>query len=192
MFKFLPLAWTLALLLPATSASAQTRATPTKEQMGALCASIYAQDSKPKVESEFIRFEFEELMLRMAGAIDANNVVKPKDEAYALVRKWWLANRENCRCPGYVGSLGSNKNVGKFATGNGFTVPLRTFMKRWKLDLDFKDSADGKTIYQFLVDEKDRLLTERPLNRDKIMEYDALAREVKAYVENYTNPDAPK
>ena len=192
MLKPLSVALALALLLPGRAASAQAVSKPTKTDFQLVCSAIYNQDDKPLVESEFIDFRFEELMLEMAGAIDANHVVKPKEEAFALVRKMWLANRENFRCFGYPGTMASEKNVGKFGMGVGFDVLLKVFMKKWRLDLNFKDAADGKTIYQFLLEEKARLLTEVPRNEVKIAGCDRMAATVKAYAENYKNPDAPK
>ncbi|MFD2719543.1 hypothetical protein ACFST9_12510 [Hymenobacter monticola] len=192
MVKPLSAVLALALLLCGRAASAQTVAKPTNMDFQRVCNAIYNRDEKLQVDSEFIDFRFEELMLEMAGAIDANHVVKPKEEAFALVRKMWLANRGNFRCFGYTGVLATERNVGKFSMGVDFPVVLNVFMKKWKLDLGFKDAYDGKTIYQFLLDEKVRLLTEVPKNEGKILECDRMAAKLKTYVDNYQNPDALK
>jgi len=82
----------------------------------------------------------------------------------------WLKSREHFQCSNEGFSI-SNGNVTKFSVDIGFSYFLISAVKYYKLDMNFKDKADGKTILDFLSSEIERYENTSVDNRIKVKEY---------------------
>lgn len=143
---------------------------PTKEQYLGLCHSIFEQqmmkDPKPGVS-----YGYQESLWEMSCAIpgvDSIESAKPK------IQKMWNKYRENIRCYGYTNYISNDKNVAKFSLDTGFTTFLTEAVKRYDLDMNFIDPADGKTVLDFIREREEFVRSWPPVDYGKADEYNRI------------------
>ena len=141
---------------------------PTPEMFAAVCAVVYTQRDASSQDWDDVVYKFQENMWNMACADPAKMSLT---EARPLLQKWWLANREKFKCDGYPQSLGNHKNIAKFATDIGFYSFLNSALKEYKLDMNFIDPEDKKTVLDFVIESKERLEKQKPRNENMIMDF---------------------
>jgi len=79
-----------------------------------------------------------------------------KEVAYQKVRCMWNKYREEFRCYNFTGVSVADANVAKFSMDTGLTSFLVIAVKKYKLDMNFIDPADGKTLMDFLKEQLEK------------------------------------
>jgi hypothetical protein len=137
---------------------------PTKDQLQGVCISIYDR-SKTEIDSE-LPFEYLEELWTLSCADPKKESV---EQAKIKIQIMWNANREAFRCYSFPGVTVSEGNVLKFSTDTSFPYFLTTTVKKYQLDMNFIDPADGKTMMDFLKTGIDRYTQQG--NTGKAFEY---------------------
>jgi len=149
-----------------------------------LCLDFYdARDyTGPDPESngiEAVRFGFAfQSDLWSMSCADPNKDLN--EEGFAKVRCMWLKNRLTLRCYNYVTRLSTGKNVMKFAV-EASTSFLRELIKKYHLDPNFIDPADGKTILDWCIDHVEYAKKLEPVNEDDVKDYQMIIEFLKSY-----------
>jgi hypothetical protein len=140
---------------------------PTRDQFTGVCNSIY--DKKDGTEELGIGYKYQEDLWDISCA-------NPKQDSMEIankkIQRMWLKNRENFRCYKYDGVSVPDGNVLKFSMDSGFSTFLVTAVKKYNLDMNFKDPADGKTIMDFLKSSMERY--RQAGSAEKVEEYERI------------------
>jgi hypothetical protein len=138
--------------------------TPTKNQFFNLCQNLY--DKEPYDGSGPFGYAYQEDLwdISCAKPTDSFEVAKVK------IQTMWNKHRENFRCYNTT-SAANEKNIAKFSIDSGFTVFISEAVKKYNLDMNFKDPADNKTVLDFLKDQETIISNTPPVNEAKIIEY---------------------
>jgi uncharacterized protein involved in high-affinity Fe2+ transport len=139
--------------------------TPTKHQYMRVCRNIYEKD--PYEGSDSFSYEYQEALWEMSCAKPNESLEVAKEK----IQTMWTKNRENFRCYNYTDSVANGKNIAKFSVDSGFTVFISEAVKKYKLDMNFKDPDDNKTILDFIDDQVTIISNTTPVNEAKIIEY---------------------
>ena len=139
---------------------------PTAEQFSNVCVSIY-QKSRAHFPDSGASFSYKENIWKMS-------CVRPNDSKEVIVEKlqcMWNKYRELFRCYGYPTSIASDMNVIKFSLDTGFTPFIYESVKKNKLDMNFIDPTDGKTILDFVQERTIYISNSFPIDVPKLEEY---------------------
>jgi hypothetical protein len=118
---------------------------PTRDEFTGVCNAIYEK----KGDGEgFFGDKYQELMWKISCADPKKD---SKEVAYQKIRCMWNKYRVEFRCFGYTGVSAADTNVANFSIDTGFSTFLVAAVKRWKLDMNFIDPADGETLMDFLL-----------------------------------------
>ncbi len=127
---------------------------PTESQITCVCNSIYDKKAptinKPIVGAKGgygFGYKYQEDLWQMSCAVPG---IDTEEESIKKIQAMWMKCRVKFRCYKYIGVSVSDGNVAKFAMDTGLSTFLVTAVKRYKLDMNFIDPADGKTIMDFL------------------------------------------
>ena len=118
---------------------------PTISQITCVCNSIY--DKKGPTQVTGFGYKYQEDLWEMSCAVPG---IDTEEQAIKKIQAMWMKCRVKFRCYKYIGVSVSDGNVAKFAMDLDFSTFLVTAVKRYKLDMNFIDPADGKTIMDFL------------------------------------------
>ena len=155
---------------------------PTKSQYLFVCMSGYEGETGD--EGSTFGFKFQEHLWKMSCA----DPLKDSNEiAYGKIRCMWNKYREHFLCVGYTGVMSDGNNITKFSIETGFPTFVIQAVKRYNLDLNFKDPTDGKTIMDFLKDEMIRYEAMTGDYSYKIKEYQRLYTLLKTYGVKHAN-----
>jgi hypothetical protein len=124
---------------------------PTRNQFTRVCNSIYERKKAP--EGSKFGDKYQEDLWEISCA----DPTKDSPElANSKIQKMWNNHREDFRCYGYTGVTVADSNVAKFSADTGFPAFLIVAVKKYKLDMNFKDPADGQTLMDFLQENINR------------------------------------
>ena len=140
---------------------------PTENEFTKVCNSIYAKKG-PSAGSDFA-YKYQEDLWEMSCAKAPRDTV---EVANKKIQKMWIKHREAFKCSAYEGMSTSEENVAKFSMDVNFSTFLVTAVKKYNLDMNFKDPADGKTVMDFLKAQRESYSV--PGFEDKAAEYDRL------------------
>ncbi len=118
---------------------------PTEEQFITICNSIYAK--KDPTEGSPFGYKYVEDLWEMSCAkvgVDSPELAKKK------IQCMWNKYKEEFRCDGHSDVTLHNANVLKFSVDIGFSTFVVAAVKKYELDVNFKDPTDGKTILDFV------------------------------------------
>lgn len=87
-----------------------------------------------------------EVILRSAAGVTAGDT---PNQAMAKLQRFWIENRANLKCS-LLGISIRNGNVAKLAFERGSNIVIANFLRRWNLDMNFIDPADGKTVLDYV------------------------------------------
>lgn len=121
---------------------------PTEEQFLKVCNSIYAK--KRALDEDTFGYKFAEDLWEMSCAkvgIDSPEQAKQK------IQCMWNKYKEDFSCPGDTGTRLHNANVLKYSMDSGFSSFLITAVKKYELDVNFKDPMDKKTVLDFISEQ---------------------------------------
>lgn len=121
---------------------------PTENQFLKVCNSIYAK--KRAVDEESFGYKFAEDLWEMFCAKPG---IDSPQEAKIKIQCMWNKYKEKFICPGDTGTRLHNANVLKYSMDSGFSSFLITAIKKYELDVNFKDPMDGKTVLDFVSEQ---------------------------------------
>lgn len=141
---------------------------PTKEQFQLVCGGIY--NLKESTLDAF-NFTYQEKLWKLACA-DADK--DSPEVAKSKIQTMWMNYRTEFRCYNFPTSAASGKNITKFSIDNGFSEFILEAVKEYKLDMNFKDLDDQKTIMDFLKERKEYIQSSLPVDTLKVAEYERI------------------
>lgn len=127
-----------------------------KNTYSILCESLYEQ--KPAVSQSLkkkgIKYAYQEFL----WAISCANEDEDVQSATLKIQAMWNKHKEHFNCPNSIMSIASDKSIVKFAIDtkrDSFLADIR----RYKLDLNFKDKNDNdKTVFDFIKEQEQNLV----------------------------------
>nr|WP_315153394.1 hypothetical protein [uncultured Flavobacterium sp.] len=140
---------------------------PTRAQLSEICSEIYFR-ADAKLNGTILNYSYQEKLWKISCADiqkDDLNIARLK------IQLMWLKNRERFRCYNYPESIASDCNVLKFSLDNGFPGFIVEASRKYKLDLNFIDPKDNKTVLDFLSDQEKLIRNTPPVNTEKADEY---------------------
>ena len=141
---------------------------PTKEQFGNVCQAIY--DKEVYEGSAPFSYVYQEILWEISCA----NPNESLELAKIKIKCMWNKYRQNFRCYGYPDSVATERNIAKFSVDTGFTAFTSEAVKKYNLDMNFKDPADNKTVVDFIKDQIRIIRDTPPVNNAKVTEYERL------------------
>ena len=147
---------------------------PTRDQFMGVCNAIY--DKKDGSEEIGIGYKYQEELWAISCAVPG---VDTKEQAALKIQCMWLKYRHKFRCYKYAGVSVPDGNVLKFAMDTGFSTFLVTAVKKYKLDMNFIDPTDGRTIMDFLKVSMERY--RQAGSAERVVEYERI---YKLYKDN--------
>jgi len=148
---------------------------PSEAQISAVAMSVYEMDmaSAPR---HWLTYGYQENLWLMS-CVDIQNdsldVIKKK------VTTMWNLYRELLVANNYPTSLATDKNILKFSVDMGFTTLFTELLKRYKVDMNFIDPRDGKTILDFIEERIKFIRTSPPVDTDKAELYESFVKLLK-------------
>ena len=125
---------------------------PSQDNIDGLCNSIYnKKDSSPG--SPF-GYKFEENLWEFVCIKPTLEIIKNPEklqEVHKKIQAMWLTNRNLIFCSGFPQT---DANVTNLSINAGFTLFLRSAVKIYKLDMNFKVTEQG-TVMDYLVEQID-------------------------------------
>jgi hypothetical protein len=120
---------------------------PTKVDISDLCYEIYKK--KAASDDSELSYKYAEVLWRISCAKDG---VDNLETARKKIQCMWNKYRTmfSCDLPGTSVPKG---NITKFSLDINFSVFLLDAVKDYKLDMNFKDPVDNRTILDFIKDE---------------------------------------
>ena len=126
---------------------------PTISDYRALCISIASRAYAEPKYLQLFNYHYEQKLLELSCVnigVDSEEMIKLK------VQKWWNKYKTSCKCDSVSFGL-SNGNLLKFALSQNFTEVIDDLASYYKLDINFKDPADGLNLLDYIISEKQRL-----------------------------------
>lgn len=142
--------------------------TPTKQQFQSVCHGIYNTEN---TQAPGLSYTYQEHLWNLSCAKPGSDTI---ETAKSKIQAMWIKHRENFRCYNYPTSIATDKNVTKFSIDVHFSGFLVEAVKRYKLDMNFKDPADQKTIMDFLKERKEYIQNSPPVDVTKVAEYERI------------------
>jgi len=147
---------------------------PTIQQITRIFMSIYER-TIPTEESG-LGYKYQEDLYEMS-CVDIKN--DSKEVAYQKIRNMWNKYREEFSCSHFSGVSLPNANLLKFSIDVGFPSFLENAVKKYKLDMNFKDPINGETIMDFLIDQLESYKAGGFVS--KVEEYDRIYKLLQVY-----------
>jgi hypothetical protein len=154
--------------LEAVAESIKDCPTPTKDQFTSVCQAIY--DKEVYEGSGSFSYVYQENLWELSCAKPNESL----ESAKIKIQQMWNKHRQDFRCHGYASSVATELNVTKFSVDTGFTAFLSEAVKKYNLDMNFKDPADNKTVLDFIKDQVTIISNTPPVKEAKITEYNRL------------------
>ena len=143
----------------------------TKDENIRFCHSVYTQREYTGKEEGETRFSFElqKNLWDMACAYPSYNCF---EVGKVKIQLMWMKNRELFLETKYINSPALELNVAKLDAAA--LTPRFTFeaTRRYHLDMNFIDPADGKTLLDFIRDRINREMKYVPINEGRVYEYE--------------------
>lgn len=147
---------------------------PTKQQFTSVCQAIW--DKEMYEGSGPFGYVYQELLWKISCA----NPNESLELAKIKIQCMWNKYGQNFRCYNTM-SVANERNIAKYSVDSGFTVFISEAVKKYNLDMNFKDPADGKTVLDFLKDQIEIISNTPPVDETKIVEYKRLYNMLKTY-----------
>ena len=120
---------------------------PTLDQIMGVCNAIY--DKKEASISSGLSYEFQEYLWQMSCA---DSKIDSVESAKIKIKMMWEKDKENFRCYKYPNVTVTDGNILKFAMDTNFSTFVINAVRKYDLNMNFRDPKDGKTIMDFLQD----------------------------------------
>jgi hypothetical protein len=172
MKKIIPLF--LFLLIALSSRAQEKKAAvcdcpePTRADFAILCNEVY--ERKPSSEESELAYRYQQELWRMSCALEG---IDNMETARKKIQCMWNKNKLSFSCD-YPGSIVSKGNITKFSLETNFPAFLIDAAKDYKLDMNFKDPQDDRTIVDFVKDQIVNMKRAQVDMTPKIQEYERL------------------
>jgi hypothetical protein len=141
---------------------------PNRADFAILCNEVY--ERKPSSEESELAYRYQQELWRMSCAIEG---IDNMETAKKKIQCMWNKNKLSFSCD-YPGMTVPDGNITKFSLETNFPDFLITAAKDYKLDMNFKDPQDNRTILDFVRD-KIIQMKKAPVDMTmKIQEYERL------------------
>ena len=140
----------------------------TQWDLETLCKDIY--ERKPSSEESELAFKYQQALWRMSCAKEG---VDDMETARKKIQCMWNKNRKSFSCD-YPGMTVPGGNITMFSLEANFPEFLRDAVKDYKLDMNFKDPKDDRTILDFVRDKIIQMKNAPVDMTPKIQEYERL------------------
>ncbi len=154
--------------------SSQECPAPSTKQFELICDQIYTK--KEATDESELSYSYQETLWKMSCAQEGDENL---DEARKKIQSMWTKYRTSFSCD-YPGVKVPRGNITKLSLDTGFSIFIFDAVKNYKLDMNFKDPSDGKTIMDYINEE---IQTYKKSTADvsaKIKEYENLYRLLEA------------
>lgn len=148
-----------------------------REGISGICTAMYQQYAAIDPDNG-LGFSYQEMLWQISCAKAGKDSL---ESARAKIKKMWNKNKENFRCYNFPTSIATDLNILKFSLDIGFTSFIYEAVKKYKLDMNFIDPADGKTVLDFVKEQEELIRKTPPVNTSKADEYQKI---YKMLVEN--------
>lgn len=138
-----------------------------KEILNNVCVGIYGKLDARYPDSDF-NYSFQEELWKISCTKPGTDIL---ETARIKIQLMWNQNREYFRCYGYPTSIATDKNVTKFSLETGFTTFLAEGVRKYQLDMNFIDPADGKTILDYIVEREKAIRNSPPVDTPRADQY---------------------
>nr|WP_315197477.1 hypothetical protein [uncultured Flavobacterium sp.] len=143
---------------------------PTKDDFKSICTSMY-QRYEAHNQDNGLGFSYQEELWNISCATPG---IDPLDIGRTKIQKMWIKYRQNFRCYGFPSTIATDMNILKFSLDTGFTSFIYEVVKKYKLDVNFIDPADGKTILDWIKEQEELIRKRPPINTLKADEYQTI------------------
>jgi hypothetical protein len=147
---------------------------PSKNDFELVCDNVYTK--KVSGDETELNYKYQETLWKMSCARDGSDSL---EEARKKIQLMWNKYRTSFSC-NYPGLKVPQGNVTKMSVDTGFTTFLMDAVKEYKLDMNFKDPIDGKTVLDFINEEIANLKRSSVDLSFKIKEYESLYKLLQA------------
>jgi hypothetical protein len=120
---------------------------PTKYDFKILCKDVY--ERKPASDESELSFKYQVTLWRMSCAKEGEDNM---ETARKKIQCMWNKYRSSFACD-YPGVTVPKGNITKFSLETNFPIFLFDAVKNYKLDMNFKDPEDNRTILDFIKDQ---------------------------------------
>jgi hypothetical protein len=130
----------------------ECNASLTEDQIVGICDSIY--NKKPSLAGSLFSQQFEEDLWALSCVKADQKILDNPEalkEAHRKIQAMWNSNRKSMQCKGFPLR---NANITNFSVNSGFTTFLRSAVKVYKLDMNFKNE-NQQTVMDYLVEQID-------------------------------------
>lgn len=148
---------------------------PTPQQFKNVCEGVYNTET---IEKPGFSYTYQVELWEMSCAKPGTDTI---ESARVKIQTMWNKHRQSFNCPGYPTSFASGKNITKFAMDNGFSGFIIEAVKRYKLDMNFKDPEDQKTIMDFVKERKEYIENSPPVDNTKVAEYERIYKYLETH-----------
>ena len=141
---------------------------PTKAQIAEICSSVYSRQKN--ASDAALTYRYQDTLWSMSCAEPGKETIL---EAKIKIQKMWIESREEFRCVNSE-NIPTDGNILKLSITTHFPFFIIEAVKKFELDMNFKDPSDGKTILDFIQDRLTFYKESSGDQSDVINEYSAL------------------
>lgn len=145
---------------------------PRKDQFTDVCVDIIQRRESKRAENDF-SYLYQEKLWEMSCAVPGKDTI---EAAKSKIQTMWNKHRSDFRCYNYPESIASDSNITKFTLDIGFSGFLVEAVRKYKLDMNFKDPKDSKTVLDFVIEQEARIRNNPPVNLEKAEEYKRISK----------------
>ena len=128
-------------------------ATPSADDIIGICDAIY--NKEPGSPESGFGFKYEEDLWKLACIKPSKTILGNADSlkaAHLKIQTMWNNNRSMLKCTGFPLP---DANITNFSVNSGFITFLRAAVKRYNLDMNFKDE-NQQTVMDYIVKQIER------------------------------------
>jgi hypothetical protein len=128
-------------------------AAPSADDIIGICDAIY--NKEPGTLGSAFAFKFEEYLWEFSCIKPSKSILENADllkAAHLKIQTMWNNNRKRLKCTGFPLP---DANITNFSVNSGLLTFLRASVKRYKLDMNFKDE-NQKTVMDYIVKQIER------------------------------------
>lgn len=145
-----------------------------KNRMQVVCQALSDNDIAP--DGSKFNYIWEEDFWELACADKGKDT---KEVAYKKLQCMWMKYRERFRGYNYSGQTVKDPNLLKFMCDLSYHRDVIRMIEVYKLDVNFIDPADGKSIMDFVIDRMKQIKKAPPVDKANLEEFENLYEVLK-------------
>lgn len=146
---------------------------PTDQDIASICNDQY---SRYESKLDDFTYTYQEKLWQISCAEPG---VDNLESARVKIQCMWNKYREKFRCYNYSSSSATDANILKLSIDDGLSGLSVEWFRKYKLDFNFIDPQDGKTILDWLNDQEIKIRKTPPVNTERADEYQRLYKMFK-------------